>query len=219
MWNRHFSRGWGKKQTRTGIPRDTYLLTPAAHPIPSLPAMADHHHHSPCSHPLGRGCCALERVQQCCLQVLEVGADKGLAGSVGSGTHLLQHTICLLLHAALFALQGQPTCSHCQGSPSHWCLKGHQHPTPLSRDLSPMAAVQSLECGSKLAASRRYLTAAPAPHGWRPAHLEGRLDGSVQGVQGLLISIGCHCHYQVQDGESAAEDTQLHLLTVALHSN
>lgn len=50
-----------------------------------------------------------------------------------------------------------------------------------------------------------------------PTHLEGRLDGTVQGVQGLLISIGCHCHYQVQDGESAAEkDTQLQL-TVALH--
>lgn len=45
--------------------------------------------------------------------------------------------------------------------------------------------------------------------GWGPTHLEGRLDGMVQGAQGLLISIGCHCHYQVQDGESAAEDTQL----------
>lgn len=46
--------------------------------------------------------------------------------------------------------------------------------------------------------------------GWGPTHLEGRLDGTVQGAQGLLISIGCHCHYQVQDGESAAEkDTQL----------
>lgn len=53
--------------------------------------------------------------------------------------------------------------------------------------------------------------------GWGPTHLEGRLDGTVQGVQGLLISIGCHCHYQVQDGESAAEkDTQLQMLTVAL---
>lgn len=52
--------------------------------------------------------------------------------------------------------------------------------------------------------------------GWGPTHLQGRLDGSVQGVQGLLISIGCHRHYQVQDGESAAEkDTQLQLLTEA----
>lgn len=49
-----------------------------------------------------------------------------------------------------------------------------------------------------------------ACQGWGSTHLEGRLDGAVQGAQGLLVSVGCHGHHQVQDGESAAEkDTQV----------
>lgn len=130
------------------------------------------------SHPLGRGRRALERVQQRCLQLLQVRADEGLAGGMGSSTHLLQHPVRLLLHAALLALRGQPA-----APPSGW---------PLGT-ASPCAPVLQHGCGVE-ARTRRP-----------PADLQGRLDGAVQGAQGLLVGVGSHCHHQIQEGEPGAE--------------